>query len=457
MSSEFDDEDFTPLRVSTTTVTTEFPCPVNIIDVAKYLPIDDVVIGIKLVYARGASSIIRGVARISQKAKDFYNQVTFTVRLPLRESSGRSILVSCKIFHNGTLHVTGTHTLQEAVDACNLLLERLKRFRGCKMIRIVEEFPFLSSHDNLLFNSHGEVIGWINRSKQAVYLRNEYVTLESITIENDNADDDSDDDEKENDRTANDGKRHLVFVSSKWSDNAKRIYTLDGEQIGEKRLSFNFDMCRRHFEVKFGYIYSGNKIAGKEHTIWNEHHRQMLQDCRTFSRQLKNRGVLLHHMKALESEPESESEICDFREEHLKTHMINMFFKAPFKICRNRLHKTFLEQGYYSRFDPCSHAAVNLRFHFNQMTMNGADRGKCVKSLYGKTCTCKDISVSCFNSGKMNITGLATLAQGDVVYDFLRRFFTDNKKEIHSNEQLDLVSVTMNHHLQDIGEQFFAE
>src|ERR1044071_765655 len=111
---------FTPLKVSTTTVTSLFPCPVNIVDLAKYLPLDEVIIGIKLVYAGGNSSIIRGVAKISTKAKDFYNRVTFTIRLPLRkevigeEDVAQSILVSCKIFHNGTLHVTGTHDLDEA-------------------------------------------------------------------------------------------------------------------------------------------------------------------------------------------------------------------------------------------------------------------------------------------------------------------------------------------------------
>ena len=128
------EQSFTPLLVSTTTVTSIFKCSINIIDIAKYLPLDDAIIGIKLVYAGGTSSIIRGVAKMSKKKKDFYNQVTFTIRLPIntfgnsRLEDKTSILASCKIFHNGTLHVTGTRTLEEATNASNLLLHRLRNF-----------------------------------------------------------------------------------------------------------------------------------------------------------------------------------------------------------------------------------------------------------------------------------------------------------------------------------------
>src|SRR3978361_1155010 len=82
-----EDNEFTPLLVSTTTVTSVFKSNINIVDIAKYLPLDDAIIGIKLVYAGGSSTIIRGVARISKKKKDFYNQVTFTLRLPLLPDS----------------------------------------------------------------------------------------------------------------------------------------------------------------------------------------------------------------------------------------------------------------------------------------------------------------------------------------------------------------------------------
>lgn len=444
MSTEFSD-----LKVSTTTVTASFPCPVNIIDVAKYLPLDDVIIGIKLVYAGGNSSIIRGVAKMSKKAKDFYNQVTFTIRLPTSETSETtdweqsSIIVSCKIFHNGTLHVTGTHTLDEATEASNVLLGRLKNFSCHKMVSVRTDVPFLAAYDNLLYSSTGKNIGWIDKDyykisddtvedakdtkgtkgtkgaakgNSPIYIKNEYVILDEI----------------HEDGIGIPHPFH-VFMSSKWSENRRKIYTLDGEEIGMKRLEFKLNVPRRHYEVKFGHIYSGNKIVGNEITDWNQDYLEKLQTCKRYTDYLKNTGYLLHCGSAF-SKDEREKVPTEFCNADFYTHMINMFFKAPFNICRKRLHKTFLEEGYYSRFDPCSHAAVNLRFHYHNMTMNQPqNRGKCVK-MFKKPCDCKDISVSCFNSGKMNITGLATLEQGTIVYEFLKDFFIKHRAAIYAPE-----------------------
>jgi len=408
------EQSFTPLLVSTTTVTSIFKCSINIIDIAKYLPLDDVIIGIKLVYAGGTSSIIRGVAKMSKKKKDFYNQVTFTIRLPIntfgnsRLEDKTSILASCKIFHNGTLHVTGTRTLEEATNASNLLLHRLRNFTGMKMISLVEKMPFLATHDNLLYDVKGATIGWYtteeNSNSNTIYLKNEYVSLDNLLLGED---------------------KFPVFVSNKWTNNTKHIYTLDGEHLGKRILYFNQDIARRHFDVKFGYIYAGNKIVGKEVTEYEENYLQILKDSEYYRKYLVEKKLLIHRFNSF-----NDGEVPqDFVVDDFCTHMINMFFKAPFKICRKRLHKTFLNNGYYSRFDP-SNAAVNLRFHYNPVTMaDPKERGKC-SLVHERTCNCKDISVSCFNSGKMNITGLATLDQGQIVYDFLKDFFIREKANI---------------------------
>ncbi|RKO85024.1 hypothetical protein BDK51DRAFT_32215 [Blyttiomyces helicus] len=192
-----DDVAFTPFRVSTTTVTGSFDSFVNIVDIAKYLSIDDVIIGVKLVYAGGYSSIIRGVARLSKKMKDFYNQVTITIRMPIDRDDRTQ---------------------------ASMLIEN---FQLVKMIAIEKNSPpelrLLTSHDHLLYSSNGTCIGW-----------------------------------KMDDR---------IFVSNKWVNNSKNVYSLDGVKIGEKRLLFDTE-APRNFEVKYGCIYSLNKIIGTEVNIF---------------------------------------------------------------------------------------------------------------------------------------------------------------------------------------------
>jgi TATA-box binding protein (TBP) (component of TFIID and TFIIIB) len=353
---------------------------------------------------------------MSKKKKDFYNQVTFTIRLPMSEPK-QSILVSCKIFHNGTLHVTGTHSLEEATLTSNLLLERLRKFQGTKMVELVPNVPYLASHDNLLYSIHGAIVGWYNHSENdanVIYLKNEYVVLDNLLLPS------------EGGVTT----KYPVFVSQKWNNAKKRIYTLDGELLGSRNLHFNQDIARRHFDVKFGYIYAGHKIVGKEETQFEENHLETLEKTEPVRRYMTEKGLLLHRYTSFNGEKGP----LDFTPDDFCTHMINMFFKAPFKICRKRLHRVFLENGYYSRFDPCSNAAVNLRFHYNPITMaNPKERGKCAL-IHQRTCNCKDISVSCFNSGKMNVTGLATHEQGHVVYEFLKDFFLRERQKIFTNE-----------------------
>jgi len=250
-----------------------------------------------------------------------------------------------------------------------------------------------------------------------MYVRNEYVVPEYISL-----------DAKFNNDSATTDSRTLFFVSSKWSHNCKRIFTVDGEEIGKKVLIFKLNLPRRHFEVKYGMIYCGNKIIGTEEIEWNNGYIEILERCFTHQKYLLKKGGLLHDISAFPCNRDISG--ITFDKKDFNTHMINMFFKAPFKVCRKKLHKSFLDNGYYSRFDPCSHAAVNLRFHYNTLTViNDETCGKCTKIL-DRVCDCKDISVSCFNSGKMNITGLATLDQGVIVYNFLKRFFTLHKHEI---------------------------
>lgn len=425
--------DFSPLLVSTTTVIGSVGCPVNILDVAKYLPLDKTIIGIKLVYARGSSSIMRGVAQAPKERKkkekeggfykDFYNQVTCTICLPRREGE-RVTLVSCKVFHNGTLHITGSHHKEEAIASANLLLERLALVRGAKLVGLVPQCPFMRSYDNVVYATDGTAIGWAN--SEVIHIHSEYVRVNTVVsidglgrlLKGEDEDDH--------------GLCNLpVFLSDKWHSSEKRIYTLNGVKIGNLRLVFQKEVFRRNFEVKFGYIYSGNRIIGREMVYLdnpNEARSTLLRED-VERRYLKDKGVVPHLYSAL---PEHTAGQVTLKEESFQVHMINTFFQAPFRTNRDRLHSCFLANGYYSRLEPCDNAAVNLRFHYNEATYRDPNqRGKC-RSQNKQACTCKDISVSCFNSGKMNVAGLSTMEQGRIVYEFMRDFYTSNRAEIEA-------------------------
>ena len=372
-------------------------------------------IGIKLVYSGGYSAIIRGTAKMSKK-KDFYNQVTFTIKMNSNISEEQStFLTSCKIFQNGTLHITGAHSMDEIMRVSNFLIYKLRQLKGVKMIRMRPNLNYLISFDNLIYNTTGDIIGWENLNRKMININGEYVMTETI-----------DKNEK--------NEKIYTFVSTKWTreklDMKKNIYSMNGDLIGYKQLEFYDDQKRHHYEVKFGYIYSGYRIIGKEHIIWCEICNNKIQQQENLKYFLA-KGAILHKFTSTSTFTDQLSDLILFEESDFCIHMINTFFRAPFKICRSRLQKIFLENGYYSRFDPSSNAAVNLRYHYNNNTLN---IGKCEQmfSLHPNSgkCQCKIISVSCFSSGKMNITGLSELKQGQIVYEFVNDFFLKHQKEI---------------------------
>ena len=109
--------------------------------------------------------------------------------------------------------------------------------------------------------------------------------------------------------------------------------------------------------------------------------------------------------------------------------MINKYlYFPPFSINRGRLHKTFLADGYYSRFDTCSNAAVILRFHY--VYALGPENDGRRPYPHPRECHCKDLPVLIFQEGIMNIIGLENHEQGQVVYDFLKNFFAQKRLEI---------------------------
>ena len=380
---------FTKFDISTTTVTTTLwngigNGTLNIIDIAKYLPLDDSIVALKLLYAGSSFAVLRGIAKLSSKKKKYFlNQVTITLRF-----GKMNMIVSCKIFHNGTIHITGTHNLDEALEVYNIIYSKLKKLSGLKFIKIQPDLMYLCSMDNLIYNHQGDIVGWKTDSK--IVVSNEEVQIHFY-----------------NDKQ--------YFFSSVWKQNKKNIYSLEGKKVGWKELVFDtFKYIKKYYKVEYGLIYFKNQIIGKEKVYLQE---SVDYDKMNFFIQQK---FVLHSFdyKTIETDKTRES---------FNIHMINGYFKAPFQLSKLKLHNKLLEDGYYSRFDSCSSSSVNLRYHLDPN--NGENKGICLYENKA-TCLCKDISISFFASGKINVTGLSNMDQTSVLYNFICKLLDDIKLDI---------------------------
>jgi hypothetical protein len=390
----------------------EFDCSnrttLNLVDIAKYLELDSTILGIKLIYAGRSNVLIRGVAKASKKNKDFYNQITFIVRI---SAENYEFLASCKLFHNGTFHITGIHRLDEAILTCNQIVDKIKALSGTRMIKLRGECPareqsssagyelcqdnqkILESLDNLVFSSKGEIIGWKNENN--LFIHGESVVINTTLEEFD------------------------CFESKKWIESVKNVYSLDGELIGKKMLlcnNFGNDVLfgermKKQYDLQNGYLFFKGKIIAKEKF-----------DIKKCNFDKKRYDYLLSKNLVVHSFDYSKTfDTINFQASDFKIHMINSFFNLNHVLNRRKLHEKFLDLGYFSRYEEGS-ISVNLRYHYIQETTQSIDlRGKCL--LKNKnSCKCRDISVSIFASGKCNVTGTSDLVQNQVVYDFMMHF-----------------------------------
>ena len=379
--------------VSTITATADLGCPVDIVAVAKHLPLSRVVAGTKMAYAGGARLIVRGDCKVPRGRTGFPNQASLLLDIPQHHR------VHAKIFHNGRMQIAGPKSMEEALAAWETALCALVSCDGIVMVDVsVGESGLISGHDDLLYSTKGEVIGWAMHDGK--YFVRESVRLETIA-------------------------GRSCFASANYRNGSKVIYSLDGEKVGEKKLVFREGSARRKYTVENGNIFSGRVIVGAEVVSVSDTWTACVSADLAARQKISALGKIAHCYRALKEKPAVP------RMEGLSVHMVNAFFESPFRIIREELHKAFIADKFYSRWDPCVNPGVNLRYYDNPLAQQ--DPGKCPCKNRGLCCSCKIISVRCFNSGTVILTGLRDVNQVSKLFRFVSSYYASHADVIQES------------------------
>ena len=112
----------------------------------------------------------------------------------------------------------------------------------------------------------------------------------------------------------------------------------------------------------------------------------------------------------------------------LETVLINSDFDIHHEIDRENLHRTIIENGYLSSYEPCNYPGVNIKYYFNPCKRNFGICD-CEKPCNGKGLndTCKKITIAVFKSGKIIITGGRNKHHIQTAYEFITEFIDENK------------------------------
>ena len=115
----------------------------------------------------------------------------------------------------------------------------------------------------------------------------------------------------------------------------------------------------------------------------------------------------------------------------LETVLINSDFDIHSEINRESLHRSIIQHGYMSSFEPCTYPGVNIKYYHNPL-VNNFGICDCEKPCNGKgkDNTCKKITIVAFKSGKIIITGGRSKYNIQTAYEFITEFIDENSDEI---------------------------
>ena len=119
----------------------------------------------------------------------------------------------------------------------------------------------------------------------------------------------------------------------------------------------------------------------------------------------------------------------------LETVLINSDFDVYHEIDRENLHRTIVENGYLSSYEPCNYPGVNIKYYFNPLKRNFGICD-CDKHCNGKGLndTCKKITIAVFKSGKIIITGGRGKYHIQTAYEFITEFIDENKSFVFKKD-----------------------
>lgn len=321
----------------------------NLYNIANFINIDSVVIGLKYMIKPG-KILIRGEYKLSNNTA-FYNQISLVLRV-----NGK--LLNVKIFKNASLHITGCKSVNDPENVCKIL-EKYYAASEKKMINIntrliQKDFPIFVTDDNMLYsNVTKQVFGYIDESGDT-WLKSLIQNLVGPQIY-----------EYPQNVPLVIGKEPVTpFKGGYISDtltNKKNLYNRHGELIGVSNVSL-YNNCSKLFKHKNLVMdYSSDTIKVNDKCIgrivynyndgcdynYNEITPEPDVDG-NYSCSMYQRYSTKHHDRN------------NNNERTVNINCINILYNTGYKINRQTLFNLFEKDGYICIYDPDKYSGVRL-------------------------------------------------------------------------------------------------
>lgn len=382
-------------KISTITISCCFPnCHFNLINIGRYLEIDDDIIGIK--YKYGSMNIIKGgyITTVYKKAKVkdlkkinsklFYNQISLIVK---RDANALNV----KVFGNGSLHITGCKLESDASYVVKLLYKKFNNMRNKTVKKEIfkDKNNVYIDQDNLVYTyEKGAIIGYKRDDEVYVVNKKEY------TID----------------------KKTLMWISKDTgAKRTKQLLNFDGVHFGTMALVLFKNKSKfynKNMNILLDWsdnlVYHNNEIIiGKLDYTFD---KNLVLDTSAPLRKEINYccNPFMDPLYVLHLDLPNFEKYID-----LNINCMNIYFRLPFKLNRMRLYESFLRYNFLCKYKPESYSGVKVTMKIPLDELN-------IKKITGfcncdKFCTCKNITFLIFQSGNVIATGFKSFAQSNIV------------------------------------------
>jgi len=388
-----------PYTVSTITISSKIlNSELNIINIGKYLEIDNQIIGVK--YNYGECSFSKGIytttAYKKSKKKNiesvnkilFYNQISLVILYNDKQ-------VNVKLFRNGTLHITGCKNIDDGKFITRLVYDKLLLLKNKthSILLTNDKYGVLLDDNNFIYNKT------INKSdnksisddKNIIYNVIGYYSIYNNTYVMNNKEFIAYNKIKGTFISKNKEQLNLKSICDNNGDNIGNIYYLKNNKKNGLRLtrspsdsskSINSDCNCRIIN------YSCNPFIKIDDSVPTERLIQTTVDC------------------------------------------INITITLPYLINRQKLYTYFIDNDYMCKYNPQSYSGIKLiyKYPFDDLNGNGLNGGPANDDVIknglcncNMKCICLNITFLIFQSGNVIVTGCKNLKQVEnVVYHFTK-------------------------------------
>ena len=416
-------------KISTITMSLNIPdTNLNLINIGKYLKIDENILGVKFFF--GKMAILKGKYNTSiykkSKIKDstkinkrlFYNQISMIIKLPdINEQ------VNLKLFNNGSVHLTGVKNENNAklilIFLYNKLLTLLNKTDSILLVKD-ENNIYLDSNNNIYTESEPHVIIGYKYSKK-IDKQNNMLILYNIDKKN---------------YIINKKDNQIFFISYIFQTKKKKeLLDLNGNYIGYTKIELlkNHKKLYKSPNIKFDYnlglIFYENKISS--YIIGNIIYYFTEPKLPLVTESLKLWKIISYSCNPFKNGINLNlNELGNSIVEDINS--INIYFKILFELNRTRLFNELLKHKYLCEYKPEKYTGVKLRFKINSNYKLSDNKGICLCNV---KCTCKIITFLIFQSGNIIVSGFKNRNDINDIYNYFMKFI-DNVKNIIIKKKL---------------------